>query len=158
MTRTTELNVNGLRHRVETDPDRSLLQVLREDLDLTGAKYGCGEGQCGACTVLVGGKPTRSCITPVATVAGKPITTIEGLEQKGRLHPVQEAFLAEGAMQCGYCIPGMILSAKAFLDECPAATEAEVREALAGNLCRCTGYQKIADAVVGAARATPERR
>src|ERR1044072_2435625 len=104
-----EFNVNKTRHRIATDAQRSLLNVLRDELNLTGAKYGCGEGQCGACTVLIDGQPTRSCVTKIATVAGKQITTIEGLEQNGRLHPLQEAFIEAGAMQCGYCIPGMIM-------------------------------------------------
>ena len=149
-----ECYVNATKRRVEAEEERSLLSVLRDDLDLTGAKYGCGEGQCGACTVLVDGQPARACVTRVGTLAGKQITTVEGLERDGRLHPLQEAFTAAGAMQCGYCIPGMILSAKSFLDERPGRvpSEAEVREALSGTLCRCTGYQKIVDAVIAAAR------
>src|SRR5438477_12907521 len=110
-----EIHINGRVHTITSEPDRSLLSVLREDLDLTGAKYGCGEGQCGACTVLIEGKPTRSCITPVGSVGKKQVTTIEGLEANGKLHPVQEAFLEADAMQCGYCTPGMILSAVGLL-------------------------------------------
>src|SRR2546421_11802418 len=115
MQKPIDLQVNGARRRVEADSEKSLLAVLRDDLDLTGCKYGCGEGQCGACTVLIAGKATRSCITPVGTAADKPITTIEGLEKGGQLHPVQQAFIEADAMQCGYCIPGMILSAVALL-------------------------------------------
>ncbi len=147
-----ELNVNGTRHQVTTDPERSLLSVLREELDLTGAKYGCGEGQCGACTVLIGGQPTRSCITPVSAAEGNPVTTVEGLEHEGHLHPVQEAFLTEDAMQCGYCTPGMILSGVALLKKNPAPTEAEIRRAMQGNLCRCGTYPRIIAALKRAAK------
>ena len=153
MSTNIQLNVNGNKVRVVASPDASLLGVLRNELDLTGAKYGCGEGQCGACTVLIDGQPARSCLTPVGEATGKQITTIESLEQNGQLHPLQQAFLDAGAMQCGYCIPGMILAAKACLDENPEPTDSEIREALAGNLCRCTGYQKITEAVLSAARA-----
>src|SRR5207302_6220831 len=111
---------------VEADPDKSLLAVLRDDLDLTGCKYGCGEGQCGACTVLIAGRATRSCITPVGTVAGKPVTTIEALEKAGKLHALQEAFIEADAMQCGYCIPGMILSALSLINRTPHPTDAEI--------------------------------
>jgi aerobic-type carbon monoxide dehydrogenase small subunit (CoxS/CutS family) len=142
-----ELDLNGTRHRVEADPEKRLLFVLREDLDLTGAKYGCGEGQCGACTVLVNGQPVRSCITPVSAVAGKSITTVEGLEKAGRLHPVQEAFLTEGAMQCGYCIPGMILSGVALLKKNPRPTDSEIVRAMQGNICRCGTYPRIVAAL-----------
>src|SRR5437870_5797006 len=115
MIKAIELQVNGARHPIDADPARSLLSILREDLGLTGSKYGCGEGQCGACTVLVNGQPVRSCITPVAAAVGKRITTIEGLEKNGRLHPVQEAFVEADAMQCGFCTPGMIMSAVGLL-------------------------------------------
>src|SRR5262249_38753867 len=115
MSKSVTLIVNGSRHEVNADPERPLLSVLRDDLDLTGCKYGCGEGQCGACTVHINGVATRSCITPAASVAGKPITTIEGIAKNGALHPVQEAFLEAGALQCGYCIPGIIMSAVSFL-------------------------------------------
>src|SRR5215204_1036765 len=121
-----ECYVNATKRRVEAEEERSLLSVLRDDLDLTGAKYGCGEGQCGACTVLVDGQPARACVTRVGTLAGKQITTIEGLERDGRLHPLQEAFIAAGAMQCGYCIPGMIMSGVGLLKKNPRPTEPEI--------------------------------
>jgi aerobic-type carbon monoxide dehydrogenase small subunit (CoxS/CutS family) len=140
---------------VDASPERSLLSVLRDDLDLTGTKYGCGEGQCGACTVLLNGKATRSCITPVSEAAGKQITTIEGLEREGRLHPLQEAFLETGAMQCGYCTPGMILSGVALLKENPKPTEADIVHSLQGNICRCGTYPRIVAAVRMAAQRRP---
>jgi aerobic-type carbon monoxide dehydrogenase small subunit (CoxS/CutS family) len=143
--------VNGKERIVDTDPERPLLEVLREDLKLTGTKYGCGEAQCRACTVLMAGRPIVSCVTPVRTAAGKKILTIEGLSSEGRLHRVQQAFLDEGAMQCGYCIPGMILRTVAFLEAQPKPTEAQVVEALDGNLCRCCGYSRIVAAVSKAA-------
>jgi carbon-monoxide dehydrogenase small subunit len=152
------LTINGERHEVLTEPHRTLLDVLRVDLGLTGTKENCLEAECGVCTVLLDGQAVNSCILLAAQSAGREVVTIEGLARDGILHPLQQAFIDHGAVQCGYCIPGMILSAKAFLEERPGATEAEVREALAGNLCRCTGYQKIADAVVDAARAVSERR
>jgi aerobic-type carbon monoxide dehydrogenase small subunit (CoxS/CutS family) len=145
------LTVNGAAHPLSADPARSLLSVLRDDLKLTGAKYGCGEGQCGACTVLIDGKPTRSCITEVGDCGGKSITTIEGLEQDGKLHPVQEAFLACDAMQCGYCTPGMILSSVALLAEKPDPSREEIIRAMNGNICRCGTYQRIVAAVRQAA-------
>ena len=142
-----ELQVNGSRHRIETEAARSLLNVLRDDLDLTGSKYGCGEGQCGACTVLIDGRPMRSCITPVGAVAGKPVTTIEALEQNGQLHPLQEAFLEAGAMQCGYCTPGMIMSGVALLSKNPNPDEAEIVRFMNGNICRCGTYPRIVAAI-----------
>jgi aerobic-type carbon monoxide dehydrogenase small subunit (CoxS/CutS family) len=145
------LIVNGERHALRTDPQRPLLEVLREDLGLTGTKYGCGEGQCGACTVLVEGRAERSCILPVGAAAGREITTIEGLGEGEELHPLQEAFLAEGAMQCGYCTPGMILAAAALLEEEPAASEGEIVRRMNGNICRCNGYPKILAAIRRAA-------
>jgi len=145
------LAVNGKRRAVTTDPQRSLLDVLREDLGLTGTKYGCGEGMCGACTVLMDGKPVRSCITPAADAASKSITTIEGLADGGRLHPVQEAFLADGVLQCGYCGPGMILTAVALLDENPRPTDEQITEAMNGNICRCCAYPEIVAAIRRAA-------
>ena len=148
-----ELVVNGTHYRLLVDPERRLLWVLRNELDLTGAKYGCGEGQCGACTVLIEGAPVRSCLARVGTVAGKAITTIEGLEQAGKLHPVQEAFIQADAMQCGYCTPGMILSSVALLEKKPNPEEAEIRRALQGNLCRCGTYPRILTAVRMAAEA-----
>jgi nicotinate dehydrogenase subunit A len=142
MLKIIELDVNAARRRVETEADRSLLSVLRDDLDLTGTKYGCGEGQCGACTVLIDGQATRSCLTQVGAIAGKKITTIEGLSQ-GKLHPLQEAFLETGAMQCGYCIPGMIMSGAGLLKKNPNPTEAEIIRAMEGNVCRCGTYPRI---------------
>ena len=145
------LTVNGQQRTVDTDPDRPLLEVLREDLKLTGTKYGCGEGQCRACTVLLDGRPAITCITPVRAAAGKKIVTIEGLAADGRLHRVQQAFLDEGAMQCGYCVPGMVLRTVALLDKRPKPTDAEVIEALDGSLCRCCGYPRVLAAVRRAA-------
>jgi aerobic-type carbon monoxide dehydrogenase small subunit (CoxS/CutS family) len=146
-----DLDVNGTRRRVEADADSSLLGVLRDELELTGVKYGCGEGQCGACTVLVDGRPVRSCITPVGDVAGKRITTVEGLEKDGRLHPVQEAFLEEGAMQCGYCIPGMIMSGVGLLEKNVDPSPQEILRAMEGNICRCGTYPRILAAIRRAA-------
>ncbi len=142
MLKVIELHVNGARRRIETEADRSLLSVLRDDLDLTGAKYGCGEGQCGACTVLIDGQPARSCLTQIGVTAGKKITTIEGLGQQ-KLHPLQEAFLETGAMQCGYCIPGMIMSGAGLLKKNPNPTDAEIVRAMEGNICRCGTYPRI---------------
>ena len=142
-----ELHINGANHPVETDADRSLLSVLRDDLDLTGAKYGCGEGQCGACTVLIDGRATRSCVTEVGKVAGKQITTIEGLGQSGRLHPLQEAFIEAGAMQCGYCIPGMIMNAAGLLRNNPRPNLKEILSGMEGNVCRCGTYPRIVAAL-----------
>jgi aerobic-type carbon monoxide dehydrogenase small subunit (CoxS/CutS family) len=147
------LTVNGRRRSVATDPDRPLLDVLREDLGLTGTKYGCGEGMCGACTVLMDGKPTRSCITPAADAQGKAVTTIEGLAKGGRLHPVQEAFAEDGVLQCGYCAPGMILTTVALLREHPHPTDEQIVKALNGNICRCCTYPTILAAVRKAAGA-----
>lgn len=152
------LTINGERHEVLTEPHRTLLDVLRVDLGLTGTKENCLEAECGVCTVLLDRRAVNSCIVLAAQCQGREVVTIEGLARDGALDPLQQAFIDHGAVQCGYCIPGMILSAKAFLEECPDSTEAEVREALAGNLCRCTGYQKIADAVLAAARPNPDRR
>jgi aerobic-type carbon monoxide dehydrogenase small subunit (CoxS/CutS family) len=151
MTKITELHVNGTNHRVETDPARSLLSVLRDDLDLSGSKYGCGEGRCGACTVVIDGKATRSCITSVGDCSGKQITTIEGLEQEGKLHPLQEAFLEVGAMQCGYCTPGMIMSGVALLSKQSAPTLQDIIRAMEGNICRCGTYTRIIQAIRKAA-------
>jgi isoquinoline 1-oxidoreductase subunit alpha len=151
---TLELLVNGTKRRLEADAGQSLLSALRDELDLTGAKYGCGEGQCGACTVLVDGRPTRACVTAAATVAGKTITTVEGLEENGRLHPVQEAFVEVGAMQCGYCTPGMIVEVVALLRRKADPTEAEIARALEGHVCRCCTYPRIVRAVREAARQT----
>jgi len=149
----TKLMVNGRPYEVILEPRITLLDVLREQLGLTGTKYGCGNGDCGACTVLVDGKPTLSCLTLAITVKGKSILTIEGLAKGNTLHPIQQAFIECGAIQCGYCTPGMIMTTKALLDENPTPTGEEVKEGLAGNLCRCTGYVKIIDAVLTAAEA-----
>jgi len=147
-----QITVNGQARRIDTDPARPLLEVLREDLQLTGTKYGCGEGQCRACTVLIDGAPALSCITPIRAAAGRRITTIEGLAKDGRLHPVQQAFAQEGAMQCGYCTPGMILQTVALLEKTPAPTRAQILNALNASLCRCNGYPRIIAAVEFAAR------
>jgi aerobic-type carbon monoxide dehydrogenase small subunit (CoxS/CutS family) len=148
----TKLNINGKDITVDADGSRMLLWVLRDDLDLTGAKYGCGEGQCGSCTVLVDGVAVRSCVTPLRAVAGKKITTIEGLEQDGKLHPVQEAFLETNAFQCGYCTPGMIMAAAGLLRKNPNPTEAQIKQSMNGNICRCGTYPRIVAAVRLAAR------
>jgi aerobic-type carbon monoxide dehydrogenase small subunit (CoxS/CutS family) len=147
----TELTVNGTRHRVDTDPERSLLSVLRDDLDLTGCKYGCGEGRCGACTVLVDGKATRSCRANVGACADKPITTIEGLAKGDKLHPLQTAFLEAGALQCGYCTCGMILSGLALLNRNQSPTTQDIVKAMDGNICRCGTYARIIQAIHQAA-------
>ncbi|MCP5516009.1 MAG: (2Fe-2S)-binding protein [Verrucomicrobiales bacterium] len=144
---TFTVTVNGRQHTVTTEAQRSLLDWLREDLGLTGPKYGCGEGQCGACTVLVDGRREHACLLPAAGAAGKSVTTIEGLGNGDQLHPVQEAFLAEGAMQCGFCTPGMILAAVALLNEKPQPTEAEVVAWMDAHICRCCGYPRILNAV-----------
>lgn len=146
-----ELEVNGRRHELDVDPSRSLLSVVRDELALTGAKYGCGEGQCGACTVLVGGRAVHSCMTPVSAAAGHPITTIEGLEQDGRLHPVQQAFVEEGAMQCGYCTPGMVMAAVSLLRANPSPNDEQIVAGMDGNVCRCGTYPRIVAAVRRAA-------
>jgi len=146
------LRINGETHEVLTEPHRTLLDVLRDDLGLTGTKENCLEAECGVCTVLLDGRAVNACILLAAQCRGRDIVTIEGLASGGELHPLQRAFVERGAVQCGYCIPGMILSAKAYLEECPEASEDGIREALAGNLCRCTGYQKITEAVATAAR------
>jgi aerobic-type carbon monoxide dehydrogenase small subunit (CoxS/CutS family) len=148
-----ELHVNGSRRVIEADAERSLLSVLRDDLDLTGSKYGCGEGRCGACTVLLDGKPVRSCTTPVGEVQGRKIQTIEGVATGDRLHPLQEAFLECGALQCGYCTPGMIMSALGLLAHQPEPSREDVARSLSGNVCRCGTYQRIVSAVEKAARA-----
>jgi aerobic-type carbon monoxide dehydrogenase small subunit (CoxS/CutS family) len=144
---TFRFTVNGKAQTVQTDSERPLLEVLREELGLTGTKYGCGEGQCRACTVLLDGDPVTSCLTPVRDAAGKKIVTIEGLAAGGRLHAVQRAFVDEGAMQCGYCVPGMVLRAVALLARNPRPSEAAIAEGLNGNLCRCCGYPRIVAAV-----------
>ncbi|MFB3886476.1 MAG: (2Fe-2S)-binding protein [Thermodesulfobacteriota bacterium] len=143
--------LNGETIRVEIEPHLTLLQLLRENLGLTGTKEGCGLGDCGACTVLLDGTAINSCIFPAMEVEGRSITTIEGVaDMEGKLHPIQKAFLEEGAIQCGFCTPGMILSSKALLDENPNPTEEEIRKGIAGNLCRCTGYVRIVEAIKAA--------
>ena len=144
--------VNGKPSEIMLESHMTLLEVLRDQMGLTGTKYGCGTGSCGACTVLVEGEPVLSCLTLAVTVRDKNILTIEGLAEGHTLHPIQKAFVDHGAIQCGFCTPGMILSTKALLDENPNPTRQEVKEALAGNLCRCTGYVKIIDAVLAAAK------
>jgi carbon-monoxide dehydrogenase small subunit len=151
--RAAEFIINGSPHELLVEPQMTLLELLRAKLGFTGTKYGCGTGDCGACTVLVEGKPTLSCSTLAITVRDKNIITIEGLAEGNRLHPIQKSFVDYGAIQCGYCTPGMILTAKALLDENPNPTKEEAKDALAGNLCRCTGYVKIIGAVLGAAEA-----
>ena len=146
-----EFTLNGKVRTATTDADRPLLDVLREDLGLTGTKYGCGEGLCGACTVLLDGRPVRSCVTPASRAQGRAITTIEGLAEGDALHPVQEAFLSIGAVQCGYCTPGMILATAALLERTPEPTDDEILDALNGHLCRCCGYPTILAAVRQAA-------
>jgi aerobic-type carbon monoxide dehydrogenase small subunit (CoxS/CutS family) len=148
---TSRLRVNGVDHLVALERDRSLLFVLREELGLTGTKYGCGEGECGACKVLVDGVAVRSCMTPVAEAVGRSVTTIEGLAEGERLHPVQQAFLETGAFQCGFCIPGMIIGAASLLSHNPRPTDEEVRAGMDGNVCRCGGYPRILEAIRRAA-------
>jgi aerobic-type carbon monoxide dehydrogenase small subunit (CoxS/CutS family) len=152
-----DLIVNGQKHTITTDPDRSLLDVLREDLGLTGTKFGCGEGQCAACTVLVNDQPTFACLTPISGVAGKSVLTIEGLAKGPDLHPVQEAFLAENAFQCGYCTSGMILATVALLRENPHPTDAQIVAGLDHHVCRCGGYTRTIQAVQRAAAAGASR-
>jgi len=147
MAGSTELLVNGTKRRIEADPERSLLSILRDELDLTGSKYGCGEGRCGACTVLIDGKATRSCVTLLGDCEGKQITTIEGLERDGKLHPLQEAFLEAGAMQCGYCTAGMIMSGVALLAKNAEPTFPDIVRSMEGNICRCGTYARIAAAI-----------
>jgi len=148
----TSITVNGKTHSVEAATDTPLLYVLRNDLELNGAKYGCGFAQCGACTVVIEGKPVRSCVTPVSAVAGKAITTIEGLGSNGAPHPLQKAFIEEQAAQCGYCANGMIMTAKIFLDKNPRPTEAQIKKALGANYCRCGTHNRIVRAVQRAAK------
>lgn len=142
------INVNGVNYDKDIDPSLRLIDFLREELKLKGTKEGCGEGECGACTVIVGGKTINSCLMLASSVDGKNVITIEGVSDNNKLHPIQEAFMEVGAVQCGYCTPGMILSAKALLDKNPNANEEEIKSSLSGNLCRCTGYKKIIQAVI----------
>jgi len=150
--------VNGQTRSIQSDPETPLLTVLRDDLGLTGSKYGCGEGQCGACTVLLDGAPRRSCVLPISAAAGKSITTIEGLEQSGRLHPVQQAFLDAEAFQCAYCTSGMIMSSVALLKQNPNPTPSDIAQALQGNICRCGTHPRVIEAVERAAKAAREQR
>jgi carbon-monoxide dehydrogenase small subunit len=147
-----ELTVNGLNYDVVVSPEDLLIDVLRQQLGLTGTKKGCGQGDCGTCTVLIDGRRALACLTLAVTCQGKAIETIEGLEEDGRLDPIQEAFIDEGAVQCGFCTPGMIMSTKALLDENPSPSRGEIKRGLSGNLCRCTGYIRIFDAVEEAAK------
>ncbi|MEW5921363.1 MAG: (2Fe-2S)-binding protein [Bacillota bacterium] len=142
-----ELTVNGYHYQVQVEPDETLLDMLREQLKLTGTKSGCNKGECGACTVIMNGMAVNSCLVPALQARHAEILTIEGLSKGEELHPIQEAFLASGAVQCGYCTPGMILSVKALLDNNPKPTVAEIQEGISGNLCRCTGYEQIVQAV-----------
>ena len=164
MAKVTTLNINGKKTAVDVDSSVSLLSVLRDSLDLPGTKYGCGEGQCGACTVLLDGQPTRSCITQVGRASGKQITTIEGLEKDGKLHPLQEAFIKADAMQCAYCTSGMIMSASALLAKTPRPTRDEIVGGMNRNICRCGVYQRIIEAIqiasgqqLGAQASSPPR-
>jgi len=156
--RLLSLTVNGRHHEVAVAPERTLVELLREDLRLTGTKLGCGEGDCGACTVLLDGAPVNACLVLALQAEGREVLTIEGLAEGDRLHPLQQAFVDHGAVQCGFCTPGMLLSAKALLDRSPKPSQAEIRVGLGGNLCRCTGYQKIVEAVEDAAGRLADKR
>jgi aerobic carbon-monoxide dehydrogenase small subunit len=153
-----KIKVNGRDYRITARPWRTLLDVLRNDLGFTGTKEGCGTGSCGSCTVLIDGQAVNACLILIGEVKGKAITTIEGLCREGKLHPLQQAFMDQGAVQCGFCTPGLILTAKALLDSNPKPSESQIREAIAGNLCRCTGYDKIVRAIMTAAQAEDPRR
>ena len=152
--KTIEITVNGARHKLSVDPDQPLLNVLRYELKLTGTKYGCAEGQCGTCTVLMDGSPVRSCLLPVADIAGHSVETIESLARGNQLDPIQEAFLEHQAFQCGYCTPGQIMAAKGLLTRNPDPTPVEIQEAMQGNLCRCGTYSRIVRAIRTAAMAS----
>jgi carbon-monoxide dehydrogenase small subunit len=152
------IKVNGQEHDILVESHRTLLDVLRNELNLTGTKEGCGTGSCGSCTVIMDGQAVNSCLVFIAEAEGKEITTIEGLSRDSELHPLQQAFMDEGAVQCGFCTPGMILTAKAFLDSNQKPTESQIREAIAGNLCRCTGYDKIVRAILNVAKSTERGR
>ena len=147
-----QLKVNGELYEVRVEPWKTLVEVIREDIGLTGTKESCSTGECGACAVLLDGKPVNSCLMLAVEAEGKDLMTVEGLSEEGKLHPLQEAFIKHGAIQCGFCTPGMLLSAKAMLDENPHPTEAEVKETMSGNLCRCTGYVKIMEAILEVAQ------
>jgi carbon-monoxide dehydrogenase small subunit len=149
-TQALTMRLNGEEVTVQVKPSATLVEVLRDQLELTGTKVACGEGECGACTVLLDGKPVNSCLVPALKAQGREVMTVEGLAPLGELHPLQKAFVEHGAVQCGYCTPGMLMSAKALLDDNPNPTEDEIRLAISGNLCRCTGYAKIVEAVLDA--------
>lgn len=151
--KTIKFLLNGQSHELQVKPWRTLLEMIREDLKLTGTKEGCGHGECGSCTVIMGGKTVNSCLVPAAEADGQEIVTIEGLSHGDSLNPIQEAFIEHAGMQCGFCTPGMIISAKVLLDRTPDPNEAAIREAIAGNFCRCTGYTKIIESISAAARA-----
>jgi carbon-monoxide dehydrogenase small subunit len=151
MKHSIQTTVNGEAYDLSVEPGKTLLDLLREDLGLTGTKRGCDNGECGACTILLNGQPVNSCLILAVEADGKDILTIEGLAEGAQLHPLQEAFIRDGAVQCGYCSPGMILTAKALLDENPSPTELEIKKALAGNLCRCGSYNKVVRAVLSVA-------
>jgi carbon-monoxide dehydrogenase small subunit len=155
MKKPIHITINDKPVELAVEPNQTLLEVIREALCLTGTKAGCLVGDCGACTVLVDGKPVNSCLVLAVQVHGKQVTTIEGVETRQGLHPLQAAFVDKGAIQCGYCTPGMILSAKSLLDRDPRADETEIRKAISGNLCRCTGYQKIVEAILFASKTSP---
>lgn len=152
MKKLIRVTVNDVEYEVAVKPNQTLVDMIRYDLGLTGTKNGCGEGDCGACTVILDGTPINSCLVLAMQADGKAITTIEGVETKEGLHPLQKAFVEKGAVQCGFCTPGMVLSAKSLLDETPNPTEEEIREGISGNLCRCTGYLQIIDAVKSVAK------
>jgi len=156
--RTIHFVLNGQSVGVEVKPWRTLLEMIREDLKLTGTKEGCGHGECGSCTVIMGGKTVNSCLVPALEADGQDILTIEGLSERDKLNPIQEAFVEHSGMQCGFCTPGMIISAKDLLDRNPDPSEMEIREAMAGNFCRCTGYTKIVESIGAAARALREEK
>ncbi|MBW2031329.1 MAG: (2Fe-2S)-binding protein [Deltaproteobacteria bacterium] len=145
--------LNGKPHKITVRPWRTLLEVIREDLQLTGTKEGCGQGECGSCTVIMGGKTVNSCLIPAAEADGQEVLTIEGLDKDGTLHPIQQAFIENAGMQCGFCTPGMIMSAKFLLERKPDPSEEEIREGIAGNFCRCTGYTKVIESISAAAAA-----
>jgi carbon-monoxide dehydrogenase small subunit len=149
--------LNNKQYELKVKPWQTLLELIREDLNLTGTKEGCGQGECGSCTVIMNGKIVNSCLVPAVEADGREILTIEGLSDNGRLHPIQEAFVSHSGMQCGFCTPGMIMSAKALLDSNPDPTEAEIRESISGNFCRCTGYTKIIESISAAADLMKEK-
>ena len=156
MAKEIKLKVNGEEHAINVEPNKTLLEVLRNNLGLTGTKYGCGTGDCGACTVIIDGKPKCSCITLAISVDGKNIQTIEGLYRNGKLHPIQEEFVNQAAIQCGFCTPGFVMITKALLDENPNPTASYIRHYVKGNICRCTGYNKIVKAILSAAKRLKE--